>query len=62
MPDQLKIQRLREAVWTQVNCNPAHFILSQARLMGGYQTNPSVRRKYSISGGISFNGFAGTPP
>lgn len=62
MPDQQKIKWRRSATRAEVNCNSAHLFLAHARRTAGYHTNPSVRRKYSISRGNSFNGFAGTPP
>ena len=62
MSDQLKIKRRRSIARAEVDCNSAHLVLAHAWRAAGYQTKPSVRRKYSISRGNSFSGFAGTPP
>lgn len=62
MPDQLKVKRRRSTARAEVNGNSAHLVLVRTRRIAGYHTKPSVRRKYSISRGNSFSGFAGTPP
>jgi hypothetical protein len=62
MPDQLKIKRRRSTARAEMNGNSAHFCLAHEQRTAGYHTKPSVRRKYPISRGNSFSGFAGTPP
>src|SRR5437667_11973282 len=52
------VARLDEEKWTAI----PHILLYRASSTARYHTNPSLRRKYSISCGSSFNGFAGTPP